>query len=303
MKWIKILLGSLLGLVVLAAAFVAVVSQVRWVRDYENFEIHIAPITIPTGPAAVERGQHLVNTHYCGFCHAGNLSGGYLVNDPALAIIPAPNLTSGAGGIGTDYSDEDWVRAIRYGVGRDGRALLGMPSSIWYNLSDEDLGALIAYLKTLSPIDNELPARVVGPMGRVLLVLGQFPRTAVALIDHEAIPPAAIEPAISIDYGRYLVLSACSACHGQTLNGGTIRGLEGDLEIAPNLTPGGEFAAWSEAEFVTALRTGIKPGGRTLSASMPWYYVGQMNDKELKAVWLYLQSLPAMEQNMARTDW
>jgi len=66
--------------------------------------------------------------------------------------------------------------------------------------------------------------------------------------------------------------------------------------VAPNLTMGGEMHAWSEADFITTLRTGVTPGGKQLKDVMPWKYFGQMTHDELKAVWLYLQSLPALEQ-------
>jgi len=302
MKWIKFIIGGLLALILVLVLFVGISSQIRWVRGYQNFEVNITPIDIPTGPEAVQRGEHIAVTHYCGYCHSGNLSGAYLINDPRVAVVQAPNLTPGAGGIGAVYTDEDWTRAIRHGVGKDGRALLGMPASIWYNLNDEDLGALIAYLKTLQPIDNPTPPRTIGPLGRVLLSIGQFPKPDAMVIDHAANRPAPIEPGASVEYGRYLVFSACSACHGKLLNGGSIRGLEGDLDIVPNLTPGGELANWTETDFVSTLRTGEKPNGQSLSPTMPWYYVGQMTDEELQAVWLYLQSLPAREQNTTRTD-
>jgi hypothetical protein len=84
--------------------------------------------------------------------------------------------------------------------------------------------------------------------------------------------------------------------------GGTTRTLDGELVTALNLTPGGELAGWTQADFITTLRTGVTPGGRVLSDEMPWTYVGQMTDDELEAIWLYLQSLPAREQGLERTD-
>jgi len=177
-----------------------------------------------------------------------------------------------------------------------------MPASIWYYLSDADLGALIAYLKSLPPVDNELPERRIGPLGSLMVALGQFPPSGAAVIDHDAPRPAAPDAGVTVAYGEYLVRSTCSACHGVNLNGGSVRGLDGELEIALNLTPGGALASWSEAEFITALRSGVTPSGRILSETMPWQYVGQMTDEELRAVWLYLQSLPALEQGLERTD-
>jgi hypothetical protein len=102
---------------------------------------------------------------------------------PGLITLSFPNLTAGAGGVGATNSNEDWVRAIRHGVGHDGRGLLLMPVRLFYYLSDEDLGALIAYLKSLPPVDNELPMTNLGALGRVMLVLGQVPQEAVCQRD------------------------------------------------------------------------------------------------------------------------
>lgn len=302
LKWIGIVLGSLVGLLVLAAVILYIVGGAAWNRVYENYDVSVGAVPVPTGEAAIADGRHVATIHYCAFCHDDNLAGQALIDEPALAVAFAPNLTAGEGGVGATNTDDDWVRAIRHGVGHDGRGLVAMPARIWYHLSDEDLGALIAYLQSLPPIDNELPARRIGPLGRLMVALGQFPPTEAAVIDHHAPRPVAPKPGITVAYGEYLVRSTCSACHGDNLNGGSVRGLDGELEIALNLTPGGELAGWSEAEFMTALRSGVTPSGRVLSETMPWQYVGQMTDEELRSVWLYLQSLPALEQGLERTD-
>jgi mono/diheme cytochrome c family protein len=212
---------------------------------------------------------------------------------PGLITFTFPNLTAGAGGVGVTNTDEDWVRAIRHGVGHDGRGLVVMPARLFYDLSDEDLGALIAYLKTLPPVDNEMPPLNLGPLGRLMLGLGQvlFTGPDVIVIDHDGPRPVAPQPGITKEYGQYLT-HVCTQCHGENFNGQTLE-REG---LVPNLTPGGEVAFWSEEEFMGTLRTGVTPGGHQLNEYMPWKYVGQMTDDELKAVWLYLQSLPALEQ-------
>lgn len=289
------------ALVLLALALIFIVSTVRWTRDYENLDVPIDAIAIPDSEAAISHGQHIATTHYCGYCHGANLAGGFLVNEAALAVIPAPNLTAGVGGIGTANEDEDWIRAIRHGVGHDDRGLIGMPSRVWYQMSDEDLGGLIAYLKTIPPIDNELPERRIGPLFRLMLALGQAPPPESSLIDHDSSRPPTPEPGVTIDYGEYLARS-CTACHGPDMAGGTTRTLDGELVTALNLTPGGELARWTQADFIIALRTGVTSGGRLLSDEMPWTYIASMTDDELEAVWMYLQTLPALEQNYERTD-
>lgn len=300
-KGIKRIAIGVFALVLLALALVFIASTVRWTQDYENLDVPVDAIAIPDSEAAISHGEHIATTHYCGYCHGDNLAGGFLVNEAALAVIPAPNLTVGVGGVGAANKDEDWIRAIRHGVGHDDRGLIGMPSRVWYQMSDEDLGALIAYLKTIPPVHNELPERSIGPLFRLMLALGQAPPSESSLIDHDSPRPPTPEPGVTIDYGKYLARS-CTACHGPDMAGGTTRTLDGELVTALNLTRGGELAGWTQADFITALRTGVTPGGRHLSDEMPWTYVGQMTDDELKAIWLYLQSLPAREQGLERTD-
>jgi mono/diheme cytochrome c family protein len=199
--------------------------------------------------------------------------------------------------VGATNTDEYWVSSIRHGVGHDGRGLVLMPSSVFYYLSDEDLGALIAYLKSLPEVDNEMPPSELAPLGRVMLSLGQLPEAIipnVTVIDHYAPRPVAPKPGVTVEYGEYLA-HTCTLCHGSNLNGQTLR--EGpNVYVALNLTKGGEMVGWSEEDFITTMRTGVTPGGKQLIDFMPWKYFGQMTDDDLKAVWLYLQSLPPLPQ-------
>lgn len=299
LKWIGIVVGSLIGLLVVAVLVLLIIGGARANKKYT---IPVEAVTVPTGEEAVQRGEHVAVIHYCVGCHTENLGGQVYFSIPGLLTIPTPNLTSGTGGVGSLYTDEDWVRAIRHGVGHDGRALWVMPSAGFSHLSDEDLGALIAYLKSVPPVDNELPEREFEPMGRVMLALGMVPPVAADLIDHTAQPPVAVEEGVTVEYGEYLAHTTCTECHGASLNGKPF-GPPGQQFPTPNLTPGGELVAWSEEEFIETLRTGVTPSGHQLGDcpncgpdSMPWKYLGQMTDDELKALWMYLQSLPAMEQ-------
>jgi mono/diheme cytochrome c family protein len=139
-----------------------------------------------------------------------------------------------------------------------------------------------------------MPARRVEILGRLMMGAGLFPPFAADRIDHDSPSPAASQPGVTAAYGQYLT-RVCTECHGANLNGAPF-GPPGQEVPTPNLTPGGELRAWSERDFITTLRTGVTPGGKHLSDEMPWKYFGQMTDDELKAVWLYLHSLPALEQ-------
>ena len=294
-KWVGIVLGSLVGLLVLAFVLLYIIGSVEWSRMHGKYDVPVETITIPTDDASIARGEHIATIRMCRECHTEDLSGQF-EGVPGLITLSLPNLTPGAGGVGATNTDEDWVRAIRHGVGHDGRGLILMPSRISYYLSDDDLADLIAYLKSLPPVDNELPKTELGPLGRVMLTLGQLPPDLipnVISIDHDGPRPVAPEPGVTVEYGKYLAIT-CTLCHGANLNGGTITT---DAEyLAPNLTPGGELRFWSEEDFMRTLRTGITPSGHQLKDVMAWKYFGQMTDDELKAAWMYLQSLPALEQ-------
>ncbi len=291
LKWIGVGLGGLI--VLLAVAFV-VLLVIGGAQASKTYDIPVETIAIPTDAAAIQRGQHLASIFICTDCHKENLSGELYFEIPGMLSIPTPNLTSGAGGIGRFYTDEDWVRAIRHGVGHDGRALFVMPSNTYYAMGNEDIGALIAYLKNLPPVDNEMSDRRIELLGRVMMAAGMMPPLAVDRIDHATPPPAAPEPGVTVEYGRYLS-HTCAECHGANLNGAPF-GPPGQEVPTPNLTPGGALASWSEAGFMTTLRTGVTPGGYPLNDEMPWQSYSQMTDDELKALWLYLQSLPALQQ-------
>ena len=295
-KWIGIVLGSLVGLLVLAFVVLYIIGSVKWSRMHGKYDVPVETITIPTDEASIARGEHIATLHLCRMCHTESLNG-QAVSVPALFTFAIPNLTSGAGGVGATNTDEDWVRAIRHGVGHDDRGLVMMPARTFYYLSDEDLGALIAYLKSLPPIDNEMPKTDLGPLGRVMLALGQLPpeiEPNVISIDHNAPRPVAPQPGVTVEYGKYLART-CALCHGPNFNGQTVQ-LDGPPILTPNLTLGGELGFWSEEDFIATLRTGVTPGGKQLRSEMPWKYFGQMTDDELKAVWLYLESLPALGQ-------
>jgi len=164
------------------------------------------------------------------------------------------------------------------------------------HLSDQDLGSIIAYLKTVPPVDHKTNGNRFKPLAKILLAAGMLGQLPVEAVGHET-QVTAPERGVSVEYGEYLVnINDCHLCHGPNLNGGpypdpTI------TKISPNLTPGGELGFWTEDDFINTLRTGKTPGGHELDGElMPWKYYGLFYDDELKAIWLYLQSLPKLAQ-------
>ncbi len=249
------------------------------------YEVPVEIIEVPTDQASVERGMHLVDTVlFCKECHGDDLGGRLQFNDPLTGRIAAQNLTSGAGGIGSETTDEEWVLAIRHGVDESGNPLIEMPSEAFYSLSDEDLGAIIAYVKSVDPVDNELPERRLGPFYQ-LSILSNPNLIPAEVIDHFEPRPPSPEPGATVAYGKYLA-TACRICHGPALSGGPGAGAGLDLRAS------GDLADWSEQEFIMALRTGEVPRGEDLDPNlMPWERVGKLTDGELRAIWLYLRTL------------
>lgn len=292
LKWIAIVIGSLVAVVAVAAIGLSFSANTRLNKTYT---VQPAPLDIPEEAAAIDRGAYIYSTS-CAGCHGDNLAGTPFFNDPALGSIPASNLTAGVGGIGAVYSDSDWVRAIRHGVNPQGKPLMVMPSLAFWHFSDQDLGAVIAYVKSATPVDNDLGQKSLKPVGRILLSVGAFGDILAAeVLDHDALRPSAPPQAVTADYGQYLVDTLdCRSCHAATLVGG--QSPEPGAPSSPDLTPAGILSVWSSADFIQTMRTGSTPYGRQLDpAFMPYEEYSRLTDEDLTAIFLYLQSLPVTE--------
>lgn len=293
MRWGGVLLGVVVLFGVGAAAVVYGLSERRVRRVYD---VQPPAVSVPADDSALIReGGRLANVYGCVDCHGPNLGGGIVIDDPAIGTLAAPNLTSGSNGVAPSYTDQDWARAIRHGIRADGTPLMIMPSKEFFHLSDDDLRAILAFVKSVPPVTTNLPRKRLGPLGRFLFVAGQLPLLAAEDIDHSAPRPDAPTPARTADYGEYLAV-ACTGCHGDGFSGGPVPGMPPDAPPSANLTPNPDdgIGAWSEQDFFTAIRQGRRPDGSQILADfMPWPYLSAMTDDEIHAVWLYLRSLPA----------
>ncbi|HLF36395.1 MAG TPA: cytochrome c, partial [Anaerolineales bacterium] len=196
-KYLILLAVSLIVLLAMGVFFVNRSVEQRLARTYD---IPIEAIEIPSDAAAVGRGQHLVGTiFFCQECHGEDLAGKPHFSDPLSGTVSAKNLTAGVGGVGSTFSDVDWLRAIRHGVDRDGHPLVEMPSNSYYYIGDVDLAAIIAYLKSLPPVDNELPERDLGLLYQ-LAILSDPSLIPAEVIDHTGPRPPAPEPGVNAEY-------------------------------------------------------------------------------------------------------
>lgn len=275
------------GLAGALLVFIYVASERRLGARYA---VPNSTIRVPVGAASIDRGRHLfTSVGTCTLCHAADGGGTVYAESALLGVIAGPNLTRGRGGIASRMQDADWDRAIRRGVASDGRSLIVMPSEVFVNLSDDDAGALIAYIKQLPPVDREVPSTRFHLAGRAMLALGRLDILA-APKTTDARRVAAGEQG-TIDHGKYLAnISGCHGCHGYGLSGGRVAGPP-DLPPASNLTRAG-LGAWSETDFVRVMREGVRPDGTVLHDFMPWRQFRGMSDVELHALWEYLRSVP-----------
>jgi mono/diheme cytochrome c family protein len=318
--WVGIVFGTLVGLMLIGSIVIYFKSQARLTHIYDLPEESVA---ISMDPESVERGRHIFQFRGCEACHSGggyvdvsasdqpldshlrlpsqhipHMEGNIYLDDPAIGMVVAPNLTSGKGGVGSAYTNQDWVHAIRHGIRLDKTPLLFMPSTEFYFLSDQDLGSVIAYIKSAPPVDHELQPSTLSWTGRVAMTLvSTITFIPAELIPHDAARPIAPEVGITSEYGEYLTHS-CKVCHGPTMSGGRIPGFPSSWPPAPNLTfgSGSALPTWTEEEFGNTIRTGVTPEGIKVRAEyMPWGSYKFMNDDELRAVWVYLQSLPKLD--------
>jgi cytochrome c553 len=293
----KLIKRTLLGLIALVVLLVAVVYGVSESRLRKTYAVAGAThLQVTKDPAQVARGRHLVTAvAKCMDCHEQDMGGKTFIDAGPLGTIYASNLTAGQGGVLAVYTDAQLEAAIRHGVRPNGRGLFIMPSDEYQNLGDDDVSAIIAYLRTLSPVDRRHGTSHLGPLGRALYTAGKLPLVPAERIDHARTGTRTAPPvAATREYGQYLVsVGGCRGCHGPNLVGGPSP--EPGAPPAANITPAGPIGQWTEAQFFTAIRTGTRPDGTKILEFMPWKSMSRHTDDELRAIWLYLQTVPPVQ--------
>jgi mono/diheme cytochrome c family protein len=298
MAWLKKALlgvGGLLGVVALAGGgFVyAKVSAYNASLD-KVYDVPLPKLERSTDATLIARGEHLAHTITpCAdsSCHGPDLSGGKVTDIGPIGTFAAPNIT--AGGLGVAYSDAELARLLTHGVKKDGRGVRFMPSHESNWLPDQDVTAVISYVRTLPAQSKQPSGMKIGLMGKVLDQLNMIPIDIARRVNHDQIEKAPA-PSADASYGRYLA-RLCSGCHGEGLSGGPIPGAPPDMAIPLNLTPDATgLAGFSLDDFKQVLTSGKrKKDGRKLDSMMPVESFGQFDDVEMQALYSYLMSRPA----------
>jgi mono/diheme cytochrome c family protein len=271
-KAVGLVLGGVLGLAVLAAGVIFAWSSMILERTYE-----FAPraVVVPFDPESLAQGKKVALTRGCLGCHGENAQGGLFVDIPWVARVPAPGLTQRVHA----WSIEELDRSIRQGLRENGKSVFGMPSGMYQHLSDEDFGALIAFLRSLPRSDQELGRRFLGLPARMLIVQGELAPERVHFAAYlEAQSAHGDVPA----QGKYLAQTTCSECHGPNLHGWA-------ADAAPSLAI---VAAYSPEEFLRLMTTGESASGRELGLmkAVSLDRFAHFAPEEIEAIYAYLTS-------------
>ncbi len=293
-RWARRGAIGLAALVVVAGAALVVAAQFGERKMNRRIEVQVAAAAARTDPQSIDRGRYLYRSRGCMDCHGEDGAGKVVVEDGSGLLVKGPGITSGPGGVVGAYTDLDWTRTIRHGIKPDGRPVMIMPSEDYNRLTDHDLGSLIGYLRQMPPAPGG-PAIVQLPMPlKALYAVGAI-HDAAGKIDHRLPPAQPVPEGATVEHGAY-VANACIGCHGPRLEGGRIPGSPPDWPPAANLRPGsdGPMRAYADAKaFGDMFRTGKRPDGSEVSKVMPFLSLKEMNDQDVRALFLYLRSLPA----------
>jgi len=299
-----------LGLGLFAVGF----GGLTWARQTRQFPVKELEIAASSDPAVIERGRYLVQgPAHCADCHGARspsgeppestapLSGGFEFHLP-VGVFRAPNITSDAGsGIGR-YSDADLARILRYGVRPNGSAVL--PFMPFAELADDDLTAVISYLRTTKPVQHQVPAHELNVLGNIVRAWVIEP------VGPKNTPAKRAPQGVELENGRYLAhhVANCVSCHtrmdlrtgelvGPLFGGGAEHpALSGAKKtyVSPNLTPDprwGWIEGWDEGAFAARLTSGAGREG----SPMPWSAFKGLSNDDARAIYLYLRSLPKAE--------
>lgn len=296
MKWLRRIGMLLIGVMIIGAGAAAAVYGMSERRLSARYTVTPeSPSPAAADSVLQARGRHVAESlAKCVDCHSSDFGGGIVIDAPPVGHIEATNLTTGNGGVLAEYDDGALERAIRHGIAKDGRSLLVMPSSEYNHLADNDVAALIAYIRSRPSVNRTHAPSTIGPVLRAMWIAGKVDPMPAAVIAHDAPHLKTAPVGNSVETGMYIAQNGCAGCHGATYSGGPIPGGPPDWKPAANITPTG-IGRYSLENFRTILREGKRPDGSVVDSMMPVKATRQMTDDEIEAVFKFLNKVPPKE--------
>lgn len=295
--WMGRTLAGVLGVVALAALGFGAGVYLGQRKLQRVVTVQTHPVALRDDAASIERGRYLFASRGCSECHGADGAGRTVVDDPSSGLLAiSPNISPGTGSVVATYQPADWDRILRHGLKPGGRPALVMPSEDYARLTDDDLAALVAYVRQLAPAAGRAAQIRMPALLSALYGFGRI-QDAAEKIDHTLPPAQPVPEGVSVAHGRY-VGQMCQGCHGPQMSGGKIPGGPPDWPAAANLTPGAGSAMVRYADanaFRSMLRSGKRPDGSAVNGAMPFGTLRALNDVDVEALYLYLRSLPARD--------
>lgn len=290
-KWARRTALTLTALVTLAGGALFVGNLRAEHQMHRQVNVSVKGVEYRNDSASLERGRYLYASRGCADCHGQDGAGHLFLDDGKGMRIAGPHISPGPGSVTKWYDAQDWERSIRHGVGPGGRPLMVMPSEDYNRLTDDDLAALVAWLRSMPPAVGGGPILDLPLPVKAFYGFGLMPDAA-DKINH-ALPPAEpVAEGVNPAHGAY-VANMCKGCHGAGLTGGKIPGSPPDWPQAANLHPGNTMARYATPEALMQLfKTGKRPDGSAVRV-MPFGSLREINETDVRALHLYLSGLPA----------
>jgi cytochrome c553 len=270
LKWLGLVFAGLVVVGMIGLAYVYFASERAFARQYELVETSSIPL--PTDAAEIEEGGRLARITGCTHCHGADLATPEAIDIPRIARFVPTNAAS----ILPTLSDAQLVGLLRHGVKPDGTGAWLMPTEMHRNLRDEDLARIIAWTRTVPASDAVTEKTTIHLMGRALVAAGVFKSGA------QQVGQAAGSTVNPPGRGAYLVVNACTECHGQDLNGRP-------EAHAPSLAV---VKGYTEHQFAKLMHDGVGIGERQFELMTPTARIrfSHLTPDEVHAVFEFLQS-------------
>ena len=298
---------------IILLVLIAGVSIITATRQHVKYDAPYPNIHAVKDSSIIARGKQIIyGPAHCVECHnPGNIDS-LLIAGADIPLSGGRNFSFGVGdfysknitpdttyGIGR-YTDPEIARVLRYGLHPDGTAVFDfMP---FHNMTDEDLTAVISYLRAQKPVHNKVPEHKPNLLGRVIIAFLVKP------VGPSEVIKKSVSRDTSAEYGKYLVTNVanCSGCHtkrdmsgaytGELLAGGGPIAKEGYPALTPpNITgdSSSRIFRWSQDEFVSRFHD----GKRIPFSEMPWNSFKNMSDTDLKAIYNFLKTVKPAKSN------